>query len=414
MKSLGCALVSSPFGGSRKGALYLHMPLAFLKRTFISPLLEFIHDSRAVGVMLIICTAVSLIISNTVWGTAYTSFWNSEVHLAKALPHTIIHWINDGLMAIFFFQVGMEIKRELMAGELASFKKSVLPVAGAFGGMLVPALLFLAFNSGTEFQNGWGIPMATDIAFSLGVASLLGKRVPLSLKIFLTALAIIDDLGAIVAIAIFYTETIHTTYLFTGLGLTALLAVWNYLKLPFGFWNFLIGIFIWYCFFNSGVHATIAGVLFAFTIPIKKLDKIEHSLHNYVNFLIIPIFALANTAIIIPGGFVENMGSNLSLGIIAGLLIGKPLGIAGFSFLLVKLKAGSLAKDIQWKHMIGLGLLAAIGFTMSIFISMLAFKSSFTQDESKMSVMAASFIAMFLAYAWFKIFTKGSSKKAVA
>jgi Na+:H+ antiporter, NhaA family len=402
MKSLGCALVSSPFGGSRKGALYLHMPLTFLKRTFISPLLEFIHDSRAVGIMLIICTAVSLIISNTAWGNSYTAFWNNEVDIANSLPHSILHWINDGLMAIFFFQVGMEIKRELITGELASFKKSILPVAGAFGGMLVPALLFLAFNSGTEFQNGWGIPMATDIAFSLGVASLLGKRVPLSLKIFLTALAIIDDLGAIVAIAIFYTETIHTTYLLAGLGFIALLAVWNYLKLPFGFWNFLIGIFIWYCFFNSGVHATIAGVLFAFTIPIKKLDKIEHGLHNYVNFLIIPIFALANTAIIIPGGFVQNMGSNLSLGII------------GFSFLLVKLKAGSLGKDIQWKHMIGLGLLAAIGFTMSIFISMLAFKSSFTQDESKMSVMVASFIAMFLAYAWFKIFTKGSSKKAVA
>lgn len=395
-------------------SLYLHMPLKFLKRSFLSPLLEFIHDSRAVGIMLIICTAVSLLISNTGWGNSYAAFWNSETHLSHYLPHTIIHWINDGLMAIFFFQVGMEIKRELLCGELASFKKSILPVAGAIGGMLVPALIFFAFNKGTEFQNGWGIPMATDIAFSLGVASLLGKRVPLSLKIFLTALAIIDDLGAIVAIAVFYTETIHFGYLFGGLGVIAFLAIWNYFKLPFGFWNFLLGLLTWFCFFNSGVHATIAGVLFAFTIPIKKLDHIEHSLHNYVNFLIIPVFALANTAIIVPDGFVQNLGNNLSIGIMAGLLIGKPLGIAGLTFLLVKLKAGSLAKDIQWKHMIGLGLLAAIGFTMSIFISMLAFKSSFTQDESKMAVMVASFIAMLLAYAWFKIFTKEKTGKAVA
>jgi Na+:H+ antiporter, NhaA family len=390
------------------------MPVKFLKRTFISPLLEFIHDSRAVGVMLIICTVVSLLISNSAWGNSYTSFWNSEIHLGNSLPHTIIHWINDGLMAIFFFQVGMEIKREILCGELASFKKSILPIAGAIGGMIIPASIFSLFNNGTEFQHGWGIPMATDIAFSLGVASLLGKRVPLSLKIFLTALAIIDDLGAIVAIAIFYTETIHTIYLFAGLGLTAFLLIWNYFKLPFGFWNFIIGIAIWFCFYNSGVHATIAGVLFAFTIPIKKLDTIEHALHNYVNFLIIPIFALANTAIIIPSGFVQNLSNSLSLGIMLGLLVGKPLGIVGFTFLLVKLKAGSLAKDIQWKHMIGMSLLAAIGFTMSIFIAMLAFKNSFTQDASKMAVMVASFIAMILAYVWFKIFTKEKSEKAVA
>jgi NhaA family Na+:H+ antiporter len=405
---------NSPPWGELVGALYLHMPLKFLKRSFLSPLLEFIHDSRAVGIMLIICTAVSLLISNTGWGNSYAAFWNSETHLSHFVPHTVIHWINDGLMAIFFFQVGMEIKRELLCGELASFKKSILPVAGALGGMLVPALIFFAFNKGTEFQTGWGIPMATDIAFSLGVASLLGRRVPLSLKIFLTALAIIDDLGAIVAIAVFYTETIQFGYLFGGLGVIAFLAIWNYFKLPFGFWNFLLGLVTWFCFFNSGVHATIAGVLFAFTIPIKKLDHIEHSLHNYVNFLIIPVFALANTAIIVPDGFVQNLGNNLSIGIMAGLLIGKPLGIVGLTFLLVKLKAGSLANDIQWKHMIGLGLLAAIGFTMSIFISMLAFKSSFTQDESKMAVMVASFIAMLLAYAWFKIFTKEKAGKAVA
>jgi NhaA family Na+:H+ antiporter len=227
-------------------------------------------------------------------------------------------------------------------------------------------------------------------------------------------LAIIDDLGAIVAIAVFYTETIHTVYLLAGLALTIFLFGWNYFKLPFGFWNFISGILIWYCMFNSGVHATIAGVLFAFTIPMKHLSKLEHALHNYVNFLIIPIFALANTAIIIPNGFVQSLGNNLSLGIIMGLLLGKPTGIVGFTFLMVKFNAGRLAKDIQWKHMIGLGLLAAIGFTMSIFISMLAFKSSFTQDESKVAVMAASFVAMLSAYLWFKIFTKEKSKKSLA
>ena len=390
------------------------MPFHFLKRTFISPLLEFIHDSRAVGIMLIICTAVSLFISNSGWGNGYIAFWNSEIHLSHSLPHSVIHWINDGLMAVFFFQVGMEIKREMVQGELSSFKKSVLPVAGAIGGMAIPALIFFFFNKGTIYAGGWGIPMATDIAFSLGVASLLGKRVPLSLKIFLTALAIIDDLGAIVAIALFYTESIHFNYLFGGLGIAAALMLWNYFKLPFGFWNFILGMLIWFCFYNSGVHATIAGVLFAFTIPMNRLAQLEHAFHNYVNFLIIPFFALANTAIIIPSGFSAHISNNLSLGIMLGLLAGKPLGIVGITYLLVKLKVGALAKDIQWKHMIGMGLLAAIGFTMSIFIAMLAFKDSFTQDISKMAVMVASFIAIILAYAWFKIFTKVPDKKAMA
>jgi len=390
------------------------MPFHFLKRTFISPLLEFIHDSRAVGIMLIICTAVSLFISNSGWGNGYIAFWNSEIHLSHSLPHSVIHWINDGLMAVFFFQVGMEIKREMVQGELSSFKKSVLPVAGAIGGMAIPALIFFFFNKGTIYAGGWGIPMATDIAFSLGVASLLGKRVPLSLKIFLTALAIIDDLGAIVAIALFYTESIHFNYLFGGLGIAAALMLWNYFKLPFGFWNFILGMLIWFCFYNSGVHATIAGVLFAFTIPMNKLSQLEHAFHNYVNFLIIPVFALANTAIIIPSGFSAHISNNLSLGIMLGLLAGKPLGIVGITYLLVKLKVGALAKDIQWKHMIGMGLLAAIGFTMSIFIAMLAFKDSFTQDISKMAVMVASFIAIILAYAWFKIFTKDPAKKSMA
>ena len=309
-------------------------------------------------------------------------------------------------MAIFFFQVGMEIKRELVNGELSSLKQSILPVVGALGGMIVPALIFTLFNSGTNYANGWGVPMATDIAFSLGIASLLGKRVPVALKIFLTALAIIDDLGAIVAIAVFYTSTIHLLYLFIGVFIFTALLLWTRFKLPFGPLHFLLGIVMWFCFFNSGVHATIAGVLFAFIIPVKRLNGIEHALHNYVNFLIIPIFALANTAILIPSGFVGHLTNSLSLGVMFGLLIGKPVGIVSFCWLLVKFKLGELAEGISWGHMIGLGLLAGIGFTMSIFISMLAFKDSFTQDISKMAVMVASVIAIILGYAWFKFFIK--------
>lgn len=369
-------------------------------------MLELIQDSRAVGVILLLCTIVSLLLSNLGTSAGYLSFWQADLLHTDYLPHSVLHWINDGLMAVFFFLVGMEIKRELIIGELASLKRSILPVTGAIGGMLVPAFIFISLNANTAFSQGWGIPMATDIAFSLGVASLLGKRIPVALKIFLMALAIIDDLGAIVAIAVFYTSTIHLVYLSAGLLLFGALLVWNYYKLPFGFWNFMAGLLLWFCFYNSGIHATIAGVLFAFTIPVAKLTGIEHALHNYVNFLIIPLFALANTAILIPSGFIQHMSNSLSMGILLGLLVGKPAGILLFCWITVKLKLGVLAKGIQWTHMVGLGLLAAIGFTMSIFISMLAFKDSFTQDISKMAVMVASIIAIVLAYVWFKYFTK--------
>jgi Na+:H+ antiporter, NhaA family len=390
------------------------MPLNFLKRNFISPLLEFIYDSRAIGIILIINTVLSLLISNSAWGINYISLWNYEFHLPSQLPHTLLHWINDGFMAVFFFQVGMEIKRELISGELSSFKKSILPIAGALGGMLVPAFIFTLFNIHTAFQKGWGIPMATDIAFSLGVASLLGKRVPVALKIFLTALAIIDDLGAIIAIAAFYTSTLNLVYLLIGILIFVFLLIWNYFKLPFGFWNFILGLLLWFCLFNSGIHATIAGVLFAFTIPVKNLVQLENAFHNYVNFLIIPVFALANTAIMIPAGMTAYLSNSLSLGIIFGLLIGKPIGILLFCWIMIKLKLGQLAKGIHWKHMIGLGFLASIGFTMSIFISMLAFKDSFTQDISKMAVMLASLIGIILSYVWFKIFTKETQQYSLA
>ena len=390
------------------------MPFGFLKKTFLSPLLEFIHDSRAIGILILVNTVLSLLLANTGWSESYIALINQEVHLGSQLPHTVLHWINDGLMALFFFMAGMEIKRELKVGELASLKKSIMPVMGAIGGMLGPALIFVSIHAGSDYANGWGIPMATDIAFSLGVASLLGSRAPIVLKIFLTALAIIDDLGAIMAIALFYTSTLNMAYLFAGLLIFMLLTLLNYLKVRFGVLNFLLGIGLWFCIFNSGIHATIAGVLFAFTIPLHKLSSIEHAIHNYVNFLIIPLFVLANTAIVIPSGIAAQLVSPLSLGIMLGLLLGKPAGILFFCWITVKLKLGELAKGLTWKHMFGLGLLAAIGFTMSIFIAMLAFKDSFTQDISKMAVMTASVTAIIAAWVWFKFFTKPGKEKVLA
>ncbi len=388
------------------------MPFHYLKRNFISPLMEFIHDSRATGVMILVITLFSMGLSNSSIGASYIRLLDYSFLHSSYLPHTITHWINDGLMALFFFQVGMEIKREMLIGELASFKKSILPAMGALGGMLAPALFFSLLNLNTIHSNGWGIPMATDIAFSLGVASLLGKRVPLSLKIFLTALAIIDDLGAIVAIALFYTGTLHPFWLLTGLAVWIVLVIWNQRKLPFGFWNFIAGLFLWFCMYNSGIHATIAGVLFAVTIPLQRLTHIEHALHHYVQFLILPLFVLANTAIALPDHIGTLLSSGLSLGILIGLLIGKPLGIVSFCWIAVQLKWGELAKNLNWKHLIGLGLLAAIGFTMSIFIALLAFPDTMSQTTSKMSVMTASLLAMLVSVLWFQ-FTNRSPAKSV-
>ena len=388
------------------------MAFHFLKRNFISPLLEFIHDSRATGVMILITTICSMLLSNSPVGSSYIGLLEYRIGHSHYLPHSLTHWINDGLMALFFFQAGMEIKREMLIGELASFKKSILPAMGALGGMLVPAALFTMLNLHSVYANGWGIPMATDIAFSLGVASLLGKSVPLSLKIFLTALAIIDDLGAIVAIALFYTGTIQPFWLVTGLIIWVVLVIWNQRKLPFGIWNFIAGLLLWFCLYNSGIHATIAGVLFAITIPLQRLTHLEHALHHYINFLILPLFVLANTAIVIPDNTIELLSSGLSIGIIIGLFFGKPIGIVSFCWIAVQFKLGELAKNLNWKHMMGLGLLAAIGFTMSIFIALLAFPDVFSQTTSKMAVMAASLLAMLASVLWFR-FTNRATPKSV-
>ncbi|NIM36264.1 MAG: Na+/H+ antiporter NhaA [Hydrotalea flava] len=371
------------------------------------------HDSRSIGIILLACTALSLLLSNIPnLGVHFTHIWHIHFNGTEAhsfnifgihLPNSPVLIINDFLMAFFFFLAGMEIKREVVQGELNTLRKALLPSLGAVGGMLVPAILFIQFNRDTAFMSGWAIPTATDIAFSLGIASLLGNKVPVNLKIFLTALAIIDDLGAIVVIALFYGGKLHLGYLL-GCTITIVLLWWlQRSNKKFGWMHIISGILLWYFMFNSGIHATVAGVLFAFFIPIKDIVNFEVKLHLPVYFIIIPIFALANTAIILPSHFTDALDSSLSWGIIAGLVIGKPLGICGISYLIVKRGWAVLPAKVNWHHMIGAGMLAGIGFTMSIFIATLAFKTTTEQDVAKISVLLATIIAMLFGYFWLKI-----------
>jgi len=371
-----------------------------LQEGIVQPISDFIEDSRAVGITLLACTVISMILSNSQFAQSYISFWEKPFHLPENfhLPHHLLHWINDFLMAIFFFLVGMEIKQELMTGELSTFRKAILPIAAALGGMLFPAIIYSFINSGTPYINGWGIPMATDIAFSLGVASLLGSRVPVSLKIFLMALAIIDDLGAIMVIALFYGGTIQWNYLlYTALICGALGLLFYFKKLNI-FLLIILGLLLWYCVFNSGIHATIAGVVMAMFIPVDKLEHYMHKIHVPVNFMVLPLFALANTAIVIPGNFIANLNTTLSWGVMLGLFLGKPLGITILSFITVKFKLGEMPSGTSWGQMIGIGLLAGIGFTMSIFITMLAFDTQEFQDVSKIAVLIGSLAAILCGF----------------
>jgi Na+:H+ antiporter, NhaA family len=382
-----------------------HYQLTIYRSKISNAFRDFINDSRSVGILLLACTVISLTLSNIHLSEKYFALINFELpHVLFSfihLPHSAIHWINDGLMAIFFFLVGMEIKKEIIEGELSSFSTAILPIVSAIGGMVIPAVIYFCINKGTLFTHGWGVPMATDIAFSLGIASLLGKRVPLGLKIFLTALAIIDDLGAIIAIAIFYTSSIHWLYLvFAAIVVMVLYILMRY-KI-FGIWNFVLGILLWYCFFNSGIHSTIAGVIFAFCIPMNKIDTIEHAINKPVNFIIIPLFALANTAIVLPTDFSTALYSPITWGIVIGLVVGKPVGIALSAYLSVKLKFGSLPANTNWQHIIGAGILAGIGFTMSIFIATLAFKTEDAKDIAKIAVLIGSFLSIILGMIWFR------------
>jgi NhaA family Na+:H+ antiporter len=355
---------------------------------------EFFESEKAGGILLVLVTILSLILANSFWQKEYINFWHQSIG-----SHSIVDWINDGLMAIFFLLIGLELEREIYLGELSSLKNAALPVFGALGGMLIPAGIFLWMNFGTPTQPGAGIPMATDIAFAIGILSLLGNRVPTSLKVFLTALAVIDDLGAIIVIAILYTKTIAFTNLFIALGIWVALLILNRLKVRNLIPYLIGGVFMWYFMLHSGIHATITGVLLAFAIPFGKGDKksssylLQHFLHKPVAFLILPLFALANTCITIGSDWTSGLGHENSLGIITGLVIGKPLGIVLFSLLGVSLGLCTLPSDLKWKNIIGAGLLGGIGFTMSIFITLLAFDDAEVINNSKIAILIASLIA---------------------
>ena len=376
---------------------------------------KFLDNSQSSGILLIFCVVISLMIANSSFGEAFQNLLDTKIGTEVFhLNYPISIWINDGLMAIFFLLVGLEIKREIVEGELSSFSNASLPIVAAVGGMLVPALIFFLFNQETDFAKGWAIPMATDIAFSLAIIAMLGKRVPISLKIFLAALAIVDDLGAIVVIAIFYTDQIHWDYLGLSALMVAILIILNRLNFTKHIFYLIPGVFLWYFMHHSGIHATIAGVLLAFTIPtnvstteISPLEKLEQKLHLPVNFIIMPIFALANTNIAFKNGMVDGLFSNFGYGIILGLFLGKVIGINLFSFIFIKLKISSLPDKSSWSQMIGVGLLAGIGFTMSIFIALLSFKGfPEVQDEAKFAILVASLLSGFAGFTLLNLVSK--------
>ena len=409
---------------------------------------DFIHVEVSGSVVLLIAAIVALALANSPWSEQYLGFWKYKIGFKVGgfeFFETIQHWINDFLMAFFFFVVGLEIKREVVAGELSSLRKAVLPIMAAVGGMAVPALVYFLFNAGGEGVHGWGVPMATDIAFALGVLALLGSRVPASLKVFVTALAIGDDIGAVLVIAVFYTNQIDLNWLAIGAGIFVLLIVFYLLRFRSKAIFLIAGLVIWFAFFESGIHATLAGVLVAFVVPCRQrrqpvefvtrareqlekiellhrpdahplegdeeqsiaralevaaqhvqspLHRLEHQLHPITSFIIVPLFALANAGVPLGGtNPFDLLLSPVSLGIIAGLLIGKQLGITLFTLLTVKLDLAELPEGVRWWHVYGASWLGAIGFTMSLFVASLAFRNSELQAQAKLAILLASLIA---------------------
>lgn len=374
----------------------------------------FFESEKSGGLLLLSVTILSLLLANSPISTQYIAFWETNVG-----SHSITHWINDGLMAIFFLLIGLELEREMYHGELSNIKNAALPIFGALGGMVVPAGLFLLLNYGTITQNGAGIPMATDIAFAIGILSLLGNRVPTSLKVFLTALAVIDDIGAIMVIAIFYTDTIAYTNLFIAFAIMGFLFILNRRKVHNLIPYLIGGAGMWYFMLNSGIHATVTGVLLAFVIPFgdgsnkTSSYKLQHFLHKPVAFFILPLFAIANTGIAIGSDWHEGLNHPNTIGIILGLVVGKPLGIWLFSFLAVSLGICTLPRDLKWSTIIGAGMLGGIGFTMSIFITLLAFKNDGEEviTYSKIAILIASFISGTLGYLWLNMNLKPAKEK---
>jgi NhaA family Na+:H+ antiporter len=418
----------------------------------VDPISQFIHNSTASGIVMFISAVLALILANSPWGPDFINFWELEVSLKigeTLIERTLHHWINDGLMAIFFFVVGLELKRELLAGELSDFRKAILPFSAAIGGMLVPAFLYFLINAKGEGANGWGIPIATDIAFALGIIYLLGDRVPSFLKILLTTLAIVDDLGAVSVIAIFYTSQIDLNNLTIGIVFLLILGISNLIGIRSTLYYSLFGtIGLWYSFLQSGIHTSIAAVLLAFTIPlgpkisrssfkrnieyliaklpgirrinapiiseerleiatdirnvskkaIPPLQRLEHGLHPFVSFIILPLFALSNAAITLPDDIWTQVTSNVFLGIFVGLVLGKVIGVGTVVYLLVKSKLAMLPEGINTRHIIGIGFLAGVGFTMSLFITSLAFSDLQLINQAKAAIIGASVIASFLGY----------------
>lgn len=366
----------------------------------LNTLKEFFKSGPAGGVILLLCVVVSLLIANSPLGPSFQNLLDLNIGWESAsveLRYPIITWINDGLMAIFFLLVGLEIKREVVEGQLSSFKQASLPIMAAIGGVAFPALIYHFLNTGLETHSGWAIPMATDIAFALAVISILGKSVPTSLKILLAALAIVDDLMAILVIATFYSTSLHFTYLLYAGGLFALLLVFNRLGVKNIAFYIIPGLFIWYFIHHSGIHATIAGVLVAVSLPTKSrnnevspLEKLEHALAKPVNFLIMPLFALSNTNITFESAMIDGLATPLGLGIILGLFVGKPIGILFTSWLSIKSGLSKMPDKAGWAHIVGVGMLAGIGFTMSIFISLLSFTNYDLLVEAKFSILVGS------------------------
>ena len=416
------------------------------------PFQNFLEKEASGGILLLIFTVVALVWANSPFAEAYSHLWHTKLSISFGdfnLDYSLHHWINDGLMAIFFFVVGLEIKRELLVGELSSLKKASLPIMAALGGMIFPALFYVFFNFGKESISGWGIPMATDIAFVIGILALLGSRVPTGLKVFITALAIADDIGAVLVIAFFYTSNISIVSLSFAGGVMLLLIAANLSGVRNLIVYTVLGIILWLSFLFSGVHATVAGVLLAFTIPassridtsqfllkgkklledfdhsgeegpnvlsnearegivqnleencekiLTPLQRLEHKLHPWVSFFIMPVFALANAGVIITGNFISELTDPVSFGIVTGLFIGKQLGISAFTWLSVKLKLASLPFSVTWKQIYSAGILAGIGFTMSLFIANLAFTSEELLTISKVGILTASLLSGFIGF----------------
>jgi NhaA family Na+:H+ antiporter len=365
---------------------------------------EFFYSEKAGGIVLLVATLVSLLLANSVWQVPYLNLWHYEVG-----GHHMAHWINDGLMTIFFLLIGLELEREIYQGELSNIKNASLPIFGALGGMLVPAGIYLLFNIGTQLQSGAGIPMATDIAFAIGILSLLGKKVPASLKVFLTALAVIDDLGAIIVIAVFYTSSLSFVNLLVALGIWGVLLLLNRLKVHNLIPYLIGGVAMWYFMLHSGIHATITGVLLAFAIPFGNGKEkspsyiLQHLLHKPVAFVILPLFAMANTCLVFDNDWAHSFSQFSSMGIIAGLVFGKPLGILLFAFVGTLLGICALPSDLKWKYVFGVGMLGGIGFTMSIFVTLLAFNDEAVINHSKMAILAGSLASGLFGFLFLKL-----------